>query len=1069
LADPGLGGYRYRMIFRVTTLLGALVLALSAAASAQPQSASIRGTVLDPSGAPAGRTELRIINEATNEVRRASSDETGNYSAPNLAPGTYRIEVEDARYRAFAARAVLAVNQDLRLNLPLALGTVSDEIDVRASFIPIDRDSPALSTRLDNRQITGLPLDGRNFLELALLAPGTAPAPQGSASSVRGDFAISVNGTREDFTNYLLDGIYNVDPKLGTASVRPPVDAVREFEVRTSTYDATFGRNGGGQINVVTRSGSNRFDGTAYEFLRDSALSSRNYFAPKDEDAPEYNRHQFGGSLGGPLKKDRTFFFVDYERTRLREGITQITNVPTAAERAGDFSQSAFARPNVPGTATPFPGGVLPPFLIDPRGRAIANLFPAANRSTPFANFVSSPTLADDIHQMDARVDHSVGGGSRLTARYSLSDRALFEPFAGTGFSTLPGFGNDVERTGHNALVSFSHTPSSTLFNDVRFGYNRVEIGVVPADTAVTNATVGLPALSSNARDAGLSLISVSGYSPLGHEYNNPQRSTSDTFQLTDTASWSRGKHLVKFGGEWYAVRQSAFRDVQARGFLNFIDQYLTGNALADLLLGYPVTTGGARLDNPQNLRASNWSLFAHDDWRATSRLTVSAGLRYDYASPPVDKDDRAALYDVSSGQLVAVGTGSMPRGGYDGDRNNLAPRVGFAWTANSEESLVVRGGYGIYYNQGALATAEGLFFNPPYFNLSVYFPFQGLPPVTLADPFPASFPIPVPQSATAYQRDLQTPWMEHWNVNVQRQIGRSRTLELAYVGSRGHDLISARDVNQPPASPSQFNFRPNPQFADITLIESRGSSQYNALQVRLQQRSETGISALLAYTYGKSTDDASGFFTSAGDPNFPQNSLDPEAEEGRSSFDIRHRLSLSFSSPLPFGEDHRWLSSGIIGTIFKDIELQGIYTLNSGRPFTVAYLPSIDVSNTGRSNLGFGYNDRPNVSGDTSVSSPGPDRWFNTAAFTYPGFGSFGNAGRNILEGPGYRNLNLSLIKNIGSVDGPRLQIRFESFNLFNRANFDLPDPFVGSPTFGQILSAQSPRRFQFGVKAIF
>ena len=988
------------MIFRGTSLLAVVVFALSVSASAQTQGASLRGTVLDPSGAPAGKLELRIINEATNESRRASSDEAGHYSAAELPPGTYRIEVADQRYRTFSARAVLAVNQDLRLDLPLALGTVSDQIDVRASFVPVERDTPALNTRLDNRQITGLPLDGRNFLELALLAPGTVPAPQGSASSVRGDFAFSVNGTREDFTSYLLDGIYNVDPKLGTSGVRPPVDAVREFEVRTSTYDAAFGRNGGGQVNVVSRSGTNRLDGTAYEFFRNKALGADNYFAPENEEKPDYNRNQFGGSIGGPIAKDRTFFFLDYEGTRLREGVTRVTNVPTAAERAGNFSQSLFAHPVIPGTATPFPGGSIPPFLIDPRAAAIVALFPQPNRTTPFANFVSSPTLEDNVHQMDARVDHSIGGGGRFTARYSLSDRTLFEPFAGTGFSTLPGYGNDVDRSGHNAMFALTHTPSSTLVNDVRFGYNRVKISVVPADTSVTNASVGLPALSSNPRDAGLSLISIAGYSPLGHEYNNPQESTSDTFQLTDTASWSRGSHLVKFGGEWYSVRQSAFRDVQARGFLNFVDQYLTGNALADLLLGFPVTTGGAHLDNPQNLRANNWGLFANDDWRATSSLTISAGLRYDYSSPPVDKDDRAALYDVSTGQIVPVGTGSMPRGGYEGDRNNFAPRMGFAWTANKEQSRVVRGGYGLYYNQGALATSEGLFFNPPYFNLSVYFPFPGLPPVTLADPFPASFPIPIPQSATAYQRDLQTPWMEHWNVNVQQQIGRGRTLEIAYVGSRGHDLISARDANQPPASPSPVNLRPNPQFADITLIESRASSNYNALQVRLQQRSETGLSALAAYTYGKSTDDASGFFTSAGDPNFPQNSLDPGAEHGRSSFDIRHKFSASFSLPVPFGENRRWLSSGVIGTILKDMDLQGIYTLQSGRPFTVAILPSIDVSNTGRSNLGFGYNDRPNVSGDTSVSSPDPSQWFNTAAFTFPAFGSFGNAGRNILEG---------------------------------------------------------------------
>ena len=1064
LSDIFVGHMRVRLPIVLVFLLF-----LVTHANAQTQRAAVRGVVLDPAGAPAGKIQLRFVNEATTEVRRVTSDGKGRYVAAELEPGAYRIEVEGGQYRTFAARVELAINQDLRLDLPLALETASTSVDVRAVFLAVERDSPALTTRLDNRLVTELPLDGRNFLELSLLAPGTAPAPQGSASSVRGDFAFSVNGAREDFTNYLLDGIYNVDPKLGTVGVRPPVDAIREFEVRTSTYDATFGRNGGGQVNILTRSGSNRFAGAAYEFYRGGAFDARNYFAPKDEEAPEYNRHQFGGAFGGPVVKDRTFFFVDYEGMRLREGITRVTNVPTRAEREGDFSQSLFARPVLPGTTIPFPGDIIPLPFQHPIGRAIAALFPDPNRSTPFANFVSSPTLEDDIHQFDGRLDQAVGGGSRVTLRYSLSDRALFEPFAGTGFSSLPGYGNDVDRRGQNLLAAFTHTPSSTLVNDVRFGYNRVSIDVFPADTSLTNASVGLPALSSNPRDAGLSLISISGFSPLGPEYNNPQSSTSDTFQLTDTATWTRGAHLVKFGAEWYGVKQSAFRDVQARGFLNFIDQYLTGNALADLLFGFPVLTGGATLDNPQNLRTYTWSLFAHDDWRATPSLTVSAGLRYDYSSPPVDKDDRANLYDVDTGQLVQVGTNGMPRGGYEPDRNNIAPRVGFAWTANSEASMVVRGGYGIYYNQGALATSEGLFFNPPFFNLDVFFPFQGLPPIRLSDPFPASFPIPVPQSATAYQRDLQTPWMEHYSLTLQRAIGRSRTVEVGYVGSRGHDLISARDVNQPPASASPFNFRPNPAFADITLIESRASSRYNSLQFRYQQRSESGLSMLWAYTYGKSTDDASGFFTSAGDPNFPQNSLDPEAEESRSSFDIRHKLTAALSYPLPFGDGRRWFSSGMVGKILSEMELHGTYLFHSGRPFTVALLPTIEASNTGRSNLGFGYNDRPNVAGDPDLSNRSPEQWFNTGTFSFPVFGTFGDAPRNMLQGPSYKNVNLALVKNMLFGTRSRLQLRAEAFNLFNRANFDLPDSFLGSPTFGQILSAGSPRRFQFGVKYVF
>jgi hypothetical protein len=1043
----------------VRPLMFLFLLILAVPAAAQPHRASFRGRVTDAAGAPLAKAQVKASREGTNETREAMTDESGRFALPELAVGAYRVDVTLSGYRTYTARTELTVGQDFWLDVPLEL-TVAQAVEVTAPFVPIDRDSSALATLIDQRQVAGLPLDGRNFLELALLAPGTYPAPQGSAASVRGDFAFSVNGGREDANAYLLDGVYNVDPKLGTSGVRPSVDAIHEFRVETSSYDSSFGRNAAGQVNVVTRSGSNGMSGTAYEFLRNGSLDAQNFFAPKSEPAPDYDRNQFGGSLGGPIRRDKTFFFVDYEGTRLNEGITRVTNVPTVAERRGDFSQSLFARPIDPFLQQPFSNGQLPSFLISPIGSAIANLYPLPNRQTPFANFVSSPTLNDDVDQFDLRMDHGLGNGSRLTARYSFSDRRLTEPFAGAGFSTLPGFGNDVARRGQNLAVSYTKPVGATLLSDLRFGYTRVAIGVTVENPGINNASVGMESLATNPRDNGLSLISVTGFSPLGQEYNNPQESASDSFQLSETATWMRGAHLVKLGGEWYGVRQSAFRDVQARGFLNFIDQGYTGNALADLLLGLPVLTGGAVLDNPQNLRSSSWSLFVHDDWRATPSLTISAGLRYDYISPPVDKDDRANLYDFTTGQLVPVGTSGMPRGGYEPDRNNFAPRAGFAWTLDHAARTVLRGGYGIYYNQGALATSEGLYFNPPYFNLNVYFPDPRLPLLTLNDPFPSSFPVFIPQSATSYQRDLQTPWMDHWNVNVQRQLGATRAVEIAYVGSRGHDLISARDGNQAPASPNPFNLRPNPAFADVTLIESRASSTYNALQVKFQQRAAQGLSLLAAYTLGKSTDDASGFFTSAGDPNFPQNSLDPGAEEGRSSFDIRHRLSVSFAYALPFGNGNAWL---------EDWEVQGVATFQSGRPFTVALRPDIDNSNTGRSNLGFGYNDRPNVSGDPSLSDPSADLWFNTNAFSRPPFGSFGNAGRNILDGPGYENINLAIIKYVGLARSVRLQLRAEAFNLLNHTNLDLPDAFFGSPTFGRVLSAGSPRRFQFGVRALF
>jgi hypothetical protein len=1035
------------------------LLLAAALAAAQTPSVTVRGVVEDQTGGRLPDARVQMIRDETGETRTTTSDAEGRFAFAGLPAGRYMLQAEQQGFSVFRQTAQLAVGRDLWIEARLVVATSSVVTSAAEARIPvIERSSPALATLIDQQHVLNLPLDGRNFLELALLAPGASPAPQGSASSVRGDFAFSTNGSREDFNNYLLDGVYNVDPKLNTPAVRPPVDAIQEFEVVTSTYDASFGRNAGGQVNVLTRSGSNRFAGTAYEFLRNGALDARNHFAPEREPAPEYDRHQFGASVGGPLVRNETFVFADYEGTRLREGVTRVTNVPTVAERAGDFSQSAFARPVNPFTRQPFPNGRIPAAIIHPVGAAIAALYPEPNRGTPLANFVSSPTLRDDADQFDVKVEQLLGNSGRLGVRYSFSDRRLLEPFAGPAFSALPGFGNEVPRRGQNVAVALT-TVRPTMVNDFRVGYNRVAIGVFPENPEIDNLSVGLPTLSGNPRDRGLSLISIAGYASLGHEYNNPQESTADSMQLSDALTWSRGGHLVKFGGEWVGTRQAAFRDVQARGFLTFVQQGYTGNALADLLLGLPVLTGGAQLDNPQNLRARTWSLFANDEWRVTPAVTITAGLRYDYIAPPVDKDDRANLYDPATGTLVGVGAGTMPRGGYEPDRNNLAPRGGIVWALGEEQRHVVRGGYGVYYNQGSLATSEGLFFNPPFFNLGVYFPSPNLPPLTLSDPFPADFPVFIPQSATAYQRDLQTPWMEHWSVGYQRQFSMAQGIEIAYVGSRGHDLISARDVNQAPPSATP-QLRPNPLFADITLIESRASSRYNALQMKYTQRSEAGLSTLVAYTFGKSTDDASGFFTSAGDPNFPQDSSNPGAEEGRSSFDIRHRLSASLSYPLPFS-GNAWL---------EDWQVHAIAVFQTGRPFTVALHPDIERSNTGRSNLGFGFNDRPIVTGDASLAPDerSEERWFNTNAFSMPALGTFGNAGRNILDGPGYSNVNLAVLKLLQA--GPaRLQLRFEAFNLFNWTNLDLPDAFLGSPTFGQVLSAGPPRRIQFGVKALF
>jgi hypothetical protein len=472
-------------------------------------------------------------------------------------------------------------------------------------------------------------------------------------------------------------------------------------------------------------------------------------------------------------------------------------------------------------------------------------------------------------------------------------------------------------------------------------------------------------------------------------------------------------------------------------------------------------------VNNHQHLRTNSYNTFVNDSWRVHRRLTLNAGVRYEYNTPAVDAQDRVALFNPTTRTVVPVGTNGMPRAGYEGDKNNIAPRVGWAWTL--DQNTVLRGSYGLFYDQSALAPGEALYFNPPYYELNFNIPSQ-TSLITLQNPFPNTTSAFIPKSVLAIQRDFRTAYITHWNLGVQRQLGDNRLFEVAYVAAKGTKLLAGRDINQPTPSTRQPNLRPLPQFSDITMLESRANSIYHSLQLSYQQRLSTGLSVLGAYTFGKSIDDASGFFTSSGDPNFPQDSNSPGAERGRSNFDVRHRMSVSYSYALPFGAGQRWLSNGgAAAAIFGDWESFGIVTLQSGRPFTVALQSTLDNSNTGFANLGFNGNDRPNLVGNPKLSNPTPERWFNTAAFTTPAFGTFGSAGRNIVDGPGYANVNFSLLKNIGLTESVKLQLRAESFNLFNRVNFDLPDNFVGSPSFGRIRSAQSPRHIQFGLKLLF
>ncbi len=1033
---------------------------------------TIRGRVAASSGSALPNVRVTAFNEETGEIRSTFSSLDEEFTLSPLAPGSYRIEAEISGSRKYVAKGVrLQIGQILRMNIRVELGPPAEVIIVTENDGLVEPDTAALRAVIDNRQIVNYPLDGRNFLQLSLLVPGAAPAAQGSPGSVRGEFTVNISGAREDSNNFILDGAYNNDPKLNTFAINPPVDAIREFEILRNTYDATFGRSGGAQINIALKSGTNDFHGTAYEFFRNAVLDARNFFARTEEGAPRYQRNQYGFSLGGPVRKNKTFFFVDYEGRRVREGVTQVANVPTALERAGNFSQSIFTRPIDPFTQRPFDGGRIPNERLSPIGKAIADLYPLPNRDVPGQNYVSSPVLRDRDDRFDVRFDHTLSARSNLIGRYSFSDRDLYEPFSGPSFARIPGFGTNIPRRAQNFMLGEDHIWSSTLVNQARFTLNRVSAGSFQEHLGTSlNHAVGLPELSSNPRDFGLSFITVSNFSPLGDEYNNPQHSVTNVFQGMDSATYARGKHLVKFGVDFRALQQNAFRDVQSRGLLAFSDfGQMTGNGLADLLLGLITYSGGARLDNPQHLRTRSWNIFAQDSYRLRRDLTLLLGIRYEYNSPPTDRYDRANTYDPATSSLLQVGSAGVPRSGYEPDRNNWAPRVGVAWSPGAGNRSIVHAGYGIYYDQASLAPGEGLYFNKPYYDFKLYFPLPGLP-LTLNSPFPSGYPLALPGSALGFDRHLRTPYVQSWNLTLEHQFGTQRMFEIAYAGSKGSKILSARDINQPPASPRQPNPRPVPQFADITFLESRGNSSYHSLQARFQQRLSSSLAALASYTLGKSLDGNSTFFASFGDSNFPQNSANPGAEKGRSNFDLRHRLSVGYSYDLPAGSGKRFFAKGgVLSALLGGWSTHGIVTVQSGRPFTVALLPEIDNSNTGIESLGFGANNRPNRIAGGALSNPAPAAWFDTRAFVPASFGNFGNSGRNILGGPSYKDVSLSMLKDSRVREGLNLQFRAEFFNAFNRSNFGLPDIFLGSPSFGQILSAASPRLIQFGLKMIF
>jgi Carboxypeptidase regulatory-like domain len=1020
------------------------LLAWATAARGQTATATLFIEARDSTGAALAGVAIRLVNQANALERVATTSASGTASVPLLPAGSY---TATARLSGFKTEVV----NDLRLepggkgtlDLVLVPGSFDETIVVSAAARGLAGGS-TLGEAYDGRLLVMMPVENREFLQFTYQSPGAATPAPGSRLSTQANAGVNVSGAREAANNFLLDGVDNNDLFLNRLVVTPSLDAIQEFTLVQNTYDAEYGRNSGAQVNVVSKSGGSTTRGSLFEYWRDEALDARGVFDMPDEPKPTFRRHQFGGTVGGPLARTRSFYFVSGEGLWTRAAETRAAHVPTPLERTGDFSASGVTLID-PLTGAPFPGNRIPTDRLDPAGLETAALYPVPNRAGSAQNLVSAPLGSRDGLQLTVKTDHHVWRNTPFFVRYSLTADDRDQPFPARG-RNVPGFGTAVVDVGQNVAAGVSQVLPRGFFNELRVGWNRLRRDNAPLAQGVDGFdALGITGPTLPHADTGYPAFVLAGYETLGDDPNLPVSRRTHTLHVSDSLSIDRGRHHVKVGGEIRHYASDGYNHLFVRGQLTFRGAY-SGDALGDLLLGLPSLTLLATNDNPQALRTTAWNLFAQHDWRPTSALTINTGLRYELNQPPVDADDRMRIFDLETLTLVPVGENGVPRSGVSTDWNNLAPRIGVSWKSPGNLDLTVHAGYGLYYDSGTLIENSALYFNPPYFYLQVFFPTDE--PLTLADPFPAGGGFRPPPSVNTLEPDYDTA------VTGQGSLGvdwRARGVELGarYAGAHGEHLVRRRNINQPVPGPGPLDpRRPIAGYGDILLVEPAAASSYHALQLRAERQRADGLSLRAAYTWSKSIDDTSAFLPSDGNDNTPQQGSNPGAERGLSDFDVRHRLSAAAVWALPERTD-RWWARGW--------QLSAILAVQSGRPFTPRV--GFDNSNTGNVGGSFGY-DRPNEV--ARAHSPPDAVHYGGRAFVIAPPYTFGNAGRNILIGPAFASLDASVgrLTRIGS--DSRLEVRLEVYNALNRDNLGLPDSFVDRPTFGQSLSAFPARQLQ-------
>ena len=1076
----------------------AIAVFLAASAFAQNPTATLVGTVEDATKAVIPGATVVARNLATNLQWTGVSGAAGEFTIPNLPPGQYNVTAEKPGFRKLEETGIeLQIDQTLRLVLTMQVGAVDQTVEVQAEVPVLNTASAATGDVIVSREMSELPLDARDYTDLAFLIPGVTPTAQGSNSG-----NMNINGSRPDNTNYLIDGFSNQNPRAGGALAKPSLDAMQEFKMQTSTFSAEYGRVGGGVMNMALKTGTNQLHGSLFEFVRNDKFDARNFF---DTGKSKLRRNQFGATLSGPVYlpkiyngRNRTFFLFSWESYREISGENRLGVIPSELEHNGDFSQTRSG--NKPLTIvdpfannTPFPGNIIPANRWHPVALKLMPWYPMPNRPGQVNNYAVNANNTNDWNSFLAKIDHRVSDKGTISGRVIWRNSTSTNPFSGSDLGTFPDF---TTASPFMAGLSYLHMFTPTVINETRATVNLAgNLEISSHQYHDWNKELGITGTTSNPKLVGFPKFNLVGAGGLGNMQladngSAPMNPAIHTYEAADTLTWVKGNHLLKFGFSYFRFQFFMPTNGSLNGQYNFRGNF-TGNAIADFILGLPGDTTRRLGDLKSYMFNSTYGAFAQDDYRVTSRLTLNIGLRYELMPPQYEKYGQYANFIPALGKLVIASDVTVPnlpamlaangltgkvalakdvglgRSLAYGNDLNLAPRFGLAYRVSNK--TVIRGGYGIYYAQSMTNTLRRDLSNIFPFTLSQTFNSVQTNPsaLTMSNPFPdALAKNGGTTDANGYNWKARPQYMQQWNFTLERELGNGITLEASYVGSKGTHLGFRYDLNQPfydPAlkDPSGNYPRPYTQFQNISYYDFAGDSSYHGGTITARKRLSRGAFFRVSYTFAKSLDNSSQFAdnSNGGIPGV-QNSRNFSMDRGRSDWDRRHAFAMSWVTDLPYRS--MFLPDRVARTLLKGWQLSGTGTAYSGQAFT----PRVQ-----NASLNLGDANRPDRIASGRLDNPGPERWFDLSAFPMVPRGSyrFGNAGRNILDAPGRINLNLALVRNFRLSERGNLQFRWEAFNATNHTNFRIPVNNLSLANAGTITGANDSRSMQFGMRCQF